>query len=51
MKQENIVVTLDGQGADELLAGYNGYPEFYLKSLLTFPLTMNYSQSRHCRSF
>jgi asparagine synthase (glutamine-hydrolysing) len=34
VKQENIVVTLDGQGADELLAGYNGYPEFYLKSLL-----------------
>lgn len=33
VNSENIVVTLDGQGADEQLAGYNGYPEFYLKSL------------------
>ncbi len=29
-----ITVTLDGQGADELLAGYNGYPSYVIKSLL-----------------
>ena len=25
-RKAGITVTLDGQGADELLAGYNGYP-------------------------
>lgn len=29
-----IKVTLDGQGADELLAGYNGFPESRLLSLM-----------------
>jgi asparagine synthase (glutamine-hydrolysing) len=29
-----ITVTLDGQGADEMLAGYNGYPGQRLRSLL-----------------
>lgn len=29
-----IKVTLDGQGADEILAGYHGYPEHYIRSLL-----------------
>lgn len=33
-KEAGIVVTLDGQGADELLAGYEGYPDSYLRSLL-----------------
>jgi len=33
-KEAGIIVTLDGQGADELLAGYSGYPQFYLRSLL-----------------
>lgn len=32
-RDAGIVVMLDGQGADELLAGYNGYPEDYLRSL------------------
>jgi len=32
--QQGIVVTFDGQGADELLAGYDGYPNWYLKSLI-----------------
>ena len=32
--QNGITVTLDGQGADEMLAGYNGYPGQRLRSLL-----------------
>lgn len=33
-KESGIVVTLDGQGADEMLAGYDGYPGPRLRSLL-----------------
>ncbi len=33
-KEQRITVTLDGQGADEMLAGYNGYPGPRLHSLL-----------------
>lgn len=33
-KECNITVTLDGQGADEALAGYSGYPGYRLLSLL-----------------
>ncbi len=32
--EKGITVTLDGQGADEMLAGYSGYPGQRLKSLL-----------------
>ena len=32
-KKNGIIVMLDGQGADELLAGYSGYPAERLKSL------------------
>lgn len=32
-REAGVVVTLDGQGADESLAGYSGYPEAYLRSL------------------
>lgn len=33
-KEHGIKVTLDGQGADELLAGYSGYPGHRLLSIL-----------------
>lgn len=33
-KEAGITVILDGQGADELLAGYDGYPDQYIRSLL-----------------
>lgn len=33
-KEHGITVTLDGQGADEMLAGYNGYPGQRLRSLI-----------------
>lgn len=33
-KQNGITVTLDGQGADEMLAGYSGYPGQRLQSLV-----------------
>jgi asparagine synthase (glutamine-hydrolysing) len=33
-KEHGITVMLDGQGADELLAGYSGYPGFRLLSLI-----------------
>jgi asparagine synthase (glutamine-hydrolysing) len=32
--ENGIKVTLDGQGADEMLAGYNGYPLKYINSLI-----------------
>lgn len=33
-REEGVVVTLDGQGADELFAGYSGYPSKRLHSLI-----------------
>jgi len=32
-KENGVTVTLDGQGADEMLAGYDGYPELKVESL------------------
>lgn len=33
-RENGIVVTLDGQGADEMFAGYSGFPSYRIKSLL-----------------
>ena len=35
VKEEGVVVNLDGQGADELLAGYFGYPHARFESLIS----------------
>jgi len=34
MKRKNFKVVLEGQGADEMFAGYDGYPEYSLLTLL-----------------
>ncbi len=34
-KQENIKVLLDGQGADEILAGYHKYVHWYLQEMIS----------------
>ncbi len=34
-KQNNVTVLLDGQGADELLAGYHPFYQFFFKELKT----------------
>lgn len=34
MKREGVVVSLDGQGADEALGGYDGYPVAVLREIL-----------------
>ena len=31
---KNVKVLLDGQGADECLCGYEGYPEYYIEDLI-----------------
>ncbi|MCL2122625.1 MAG: asparagine synthase (glutamine-hydrolyzing) [Desulfovibrionaceae bacterium] len=34
VRENGVIVTLDGQGADEMLAGYFGYPHYRLQTLL-----------------
>ena len=33
-RKNNFTVILEGQGADELLAGYNGYPGQRMRSII-----------------
>jgi asparagine synthase (glutamine-hydrolysing) len=51
-KSENVTVLLDGQGADELLAGYEYYLGFYLRSVfnekpLDYPKQLEAFKSLH----
>ena len=51
---EHVKVVLDGQGADEQLAGYLGYQAAYIKSLKSHPLKMLseiFGSARHHYSF
>lgn len=43
-KESGVTVTLDGQGADEMLAGYSGYPGQRLRSLIE---TGDWQQAMH----
>jgi asparagine synthase (glutamine-hydrolysing) len=41
-KHNEVIVALDGQGADELFAGYLGYPQWRIRSLLN---SMQFSEA------
>lgn len=43
-KENGIKVVLEGQGADELFAGYDGYPELWLKSMLLRGQLLSFSK-------
>jgi len=45
-KQNNIKVLLDGQGADEMLGGYNKYLHWYLQELLRTSPKQFYKEKR-----
>jgi len=43
-KENNITVLLDGQGADEILAGYKKYSYWYLQQLFTKDITQCFKE-------
>lgn len=45
-KETNITVLLDGQGADEYLAGYKKYPHWYLQQLFTADTSEYYREKK-----
>lgn len=48
-QQENVTVLLDGQGADEILGGYEQYFEAYLRSLPSGPARQTEREAIHQR--
>lgn len=46
-KRHNVIVLLDGQGADEILAGYHKYAHWYLQEIVSRSRFLRAKKERH----